>query len=173
MGTLRRIPPRSRFLRPHARALGILRGGCSRRTTAPLAAPAGHPSTQPRSSGTSRRRSRRRPRAIGINSERASSSRNLICEDHRVGGCEIDDGFGSIRLARAPAYLRRPSAAERPGARRNAEVGFRRLSICCSCSHRPGGPLPRLICSVLRPPASNQIEMLVLGTTGSICSCSY
>jgi hypothetical protein len=140
--------PRSRFLRPHARALGILRGGCSRRTTAPLAAAAGHPSTQPRSSGTSRRRSRRRPRAIGIDSERASSSRNLICEDHRVGGCEIDDGFGSIRLARAPAYLRRPSAADRPGARRNAEVGFRRPSISCSKSmcfvvHVPTDPAAR------------------------------
>lgn len=93
----------------------------SRRQVAQTPAPAAG-AAQPRRSGTSRRRSRRRPRAIGIDSERASSSHNLICEDHRVGGCEIDDGLGSIRLARAPAYLRRASAAERPGARRNAEI---------------------------------------------------
>jgi hypothetical protein len=37
MGTLRRIPPPQPLLRPHARALGILRGGCSRRATVRLA----------------------------------------------------------------------------------------------------------------------------------------
>ena len=38
MGTLRRIPPPQPLLRPHARALGILRGGCSRRTKGDVSA---------------------------------------------------------------------------------------------------------------------------------------
>jgi hypothetical protein len=37
MDTLRRIPSPQPLLRPHARALGILRGGCSRRATVRLA----------------------------------------------------------------------------------------------------------------------------------------